>query len=669
MLPRVLASLLLIVTFIFAPGASQHPSEIVPTLSANQAKSRDAAIAQARTWNVEAIGQLGGEINAIAYKDNCIYVGIESYLAVYNVANPTSPTLIGHTEAMLDTVRDIEMAGHYVYIADGDGGLQIMDASIPAHPVKTGAFVPPDYIHNVDVIDEYAYVAGRNNLFIVNISDPAHPVEVGSYSMTEDLMDMTVAGHYAYLISEPGLHIVNIADLAHPVEVGFYGTPYTATHVAVIGNYAFVIWFHNISRREYEDGVRIVDISDATHPVMVGSDDMLTGMDFLNVAVAGNRVYIFGDRLYIYDVSDSEHPIRIATYDVWSRADIALTGNYAFAADWSFGLSVIDISDETQPTLLSSLDLLAKACDVAVAGKYAYVRGQVRFRDKLNVVDISDPARPVEVGTIDLEPSTGQCAVTVLGAYVYTATYDGLTIINVADPSHPTQVGFFRAGITGHPLEVADVTVVGHYAYIAGGEMGLIIVDISDPAHPSETAHSDTPGYTNGILVAGKYAYIVDNSSGLRIVDISDPSHPVEVGTCQIPGGAVLAAAISLVKNYAYVANGTSRLYIIDVTDPTHPVVIGGYDTLGYVLGVTVMGSYAYLAQWDLGLHVINISDPTRPVEAGYYDRVGGGPGEELITGVSVVEGYTYLADDADNGLFIVRFVPHRIHLPFISQN
>jgi hypothetical protein len=77
--------------------------------------------------------------------------------------------------------------GKYAYVADDTEGLQIIDVSDSAHPVRVGGYDTPGFASGVAVVGNYAYVSdsalGLNpsSLQVIDVSNPANPVRVGGY--------------------------------------------------------------------------------------------------------------------------------------------------------------------------------------------------------------------------------------------------------------------------------------------------------------------------------------------------------------------------------------------------------------------------------------------------------------------------------------------------------
>ena len=132
-------------------------------------------------WDVELVGQVGGPIFAVDVQGQYAYVGIGPRLTVLDVSDPTRPAVVGQSNVLPYTVRDIHIAGHYAYVIVWYSGLRIIDISDPAIPIEVGAYQPPGFAEAVYVAGHYAYVAAQTaGLRVIDVSDPAAPVEVGA---------------------------------------------------------------------------------------------------------------------------------------------------------------------------------------------------------------------------------------------------------------------------------------------------------------------------------------------------------------------------------------------------------------------------------------------------------------------------------------------------------
>ena len=279
-------------------------------------------------------------------------------------------------------------------------------------------------------------------------------------------------------------------------------------------------------------------------------------------------------------------------------------------------------------------DTDSDASGITISGNYAYVAD---YTSGLAIIDISDPTNP---GTPVYRDTNGSAiGVTVRGNYAYVADYtSGLAIIDISNPSSPgTPV--YRATSKAY-----GVAISGNYAYVAAGLSGLAIIDISNPASPGAPVYRNTNGTARGVAISGNYAYVADRSSGLAIIDISNPASP---GTPVYRKADGLALGITISGNYAYVADDIYGLAIIDISDPTNPGTPENEYTTGDAYEVAINGNYAYVANWGSGLAVIDISDPTNPGTPVYMNTNG------YAYGVSIKGNYAYVSDGS-SGLAII---------------
>ncbi len=278
--------------------------------------------------------------------------------------------------------------------------------------------------------------------------------------------------------------------------------------------------------------------------------------------------------------------------------NVAVNGNYAYIADYTNGLQVVDISNPATPTIVGYASSPGQEQAVTMDRSYAYVADGY---SGMRIVDVSNPTAPAEVGHVDTLGYTWD--VTVQGNYAYLADWSqGLDVVNISTATNPAIVGNYVT-----PGLAYGVAVQGNYAYVADGSAGLRIIDISNPASPMEVSSYNTTGFVLSVAVSGNYAYVADDSSGLRIVDISTPTHPVEVGVSGTPGSAT---DVSVNGNFAYLADGLAGMRVFDVTDPTTPFDLGTVNTGGNAVGINAQGPYIYVADGTGGLEIIQVGDP-----------------------------------------------------------
>jgi len=121
----------------------------------------DACIPPAQCNYLKLVGQLGGVTNAIAIQGNFAYVGVGPRLIVLDISTPSQPHKVGETAADFDIVRDVVARGSHLYIAGGYTGLRVVSVADPANPIDVGRYDTSNAV-DLAVNGNYAYVADKD---------------------------------------------------------------------------------------------------------------------------------------------------------------------------------------------------------------------------------------------------------------------------------------------------------------------------------------------------------------------------------------------------------------------------------------------------------------------------------------------------------------------------
>lgn len=294
--------------------------------------------------------------------------------------------------------------------------------------------------------------------------------------------------------------------------------------------------------------------------------------------------------------------------------DIELSGNYAFVADQMSGMAVLNISDPTSPSLLTSTTETGNYHAVTVSGNHAYVAD---YGYGLRIYDITVPFAPTLVGSAPAGTNT-EC-VTVSGDYAFVGVhFSGMKVYNIVNPASPVFAGSYVGD--GY---FEKIVVSGDYAFIATNRnsLGFLVLDISDPTHPTHAGHCLTPHYPMGVAVAGDNAYIADGNTGIVVFNVSDPENPVPIDTLDTPG---YAYDVEVSGDFAYVADWIDGgLTVIDISNPANAVLVGSCDTPDGAFKVIVSNCYAFVADFASGVQVFKICDLVEPELVDVMDTPG----------------------------------------------
>ncbi|MEO0071660.1 MAG: hypothetical protein ABIK39_06235, partial [candidate division WOR-3 bacterium] len=168
-----------------------------------------------------------------------VFCGSGGGVYILNVSNPQNPQKVSERIRTRGIVEGLFYCNNILYIALGEGGLEIWDVANPDSPIKLGHYWTPGFAYGVYVSGSYAYVTD-GDLRIIDVSNPQNPNEVGYYNTPGSAYySVYVSGSYAY-VPDGDLRIIDVSNPQNPNEVGYFDTPGLAYGVYVSDSYAYV---------------------------------------------------------------------------------------------------------------------------------------------------------------------------------------------------------------------------------------------------------------------------------------------------------------------------------------------------------------------------------------------------------------------------------------------
>jgi hypothetical protein len=229
-------------------------------------------------------------------------------VSIYNVTNPSSPTLLGAYDSSSGYLDRLVASGQYLYGINDNGRPEIIDVSNPANPVLASEVDLGDYgtAKELMVLSGYLYVFGWDNVLrVLDVSDHTSPVEVSSY-IANDSGNGFISGSLLYYVDNTGITVLNISSPAQNLQdgqlpvVGSYHDVSGVEYAGHSGSYVFL-------RTNEGDSsvVTIVDISNPAHPVGAHEYDAPGYMD-------GS---LFGTDQYLYVIDPDSGVFRSIDID------------------------------------------------------------------------------------------------------------------------------------------------------------------------------------------------------------------------------------------------------------------------------------------------------------------------------------------------------------------
>ncbi len=346
-------------------------------------------------------------------------------LHIIDVSNPAAMSLVKsyHSNGYAAAVA---LSGAYAYIADSDEGVQTVNIAEPGEPLLLSFTASSTAITGVAVEGDTAVLSnGAYGIKIYDVADPENttPVWKKTVDTPNSATKCTIQGNYGYIADN--MNGLQIADIGIPAEAAISGSypigdGSNAVNVFARGDTVFLLNYNS-------PYLRVIDISSPNQPDFLGGlslSDTPKGIDF-----SDGLLYCSDNYLRIIDVSTTTAPFIIGTSTLPAASyDLVVRDDFAFIADNSSGLLILDISNPDNITEEGSyIPASSSVRAVDIQGDYAFI-GNGEYKN-LIILDISDPASSRVVAEYSVGSTIYECR--VLGEYCYIASAGGMTIFDL----------------------------------------------------------------------------------------------------------------------------------------------------------------------------------------------------------------------------------------------
>ncbi|MBN1213618.1 MAG: hypothetical protein JXA92_13685, partial [candidate division Zixibacteria bacterium] len=331
--------------------------------------------------------------------DDYLFVLFYNILVVYSYYH-TEPEYLCHVY-FPGAARSFYRYGDYFYIAAGYDGLFIIDVAMTVEdPYLVGRYNTPGFANEVVVSDEWAYIAdGDGGLQIIDVHFPQAPAYLGSYDQLHYTANVAINGNLAYVGDTlNSLHIVLVSEPSLPIKMGEYNSPSRFRDLAVVDTLAFL-------GSEFSDGLQIVDVSQANNPVLLSNYGIPS---FIIDLFIKDSLAIFpdGDGYFeIVNIADPENPAFISEIFQCGGAFASNMKLYvhdktlfstSIALEGCSGVCLIGINNPASPSYILDFGYCWMSADVEVVDSLLYTAD---FWGGINIFNIKNPAYPVHRGS------------------------------------------------------------------------------------------------------------------------------------------------------------------------------------------------------------------------------------------------------------------------------
>ncbi len=214
----------------------------------------------------------------------------------------------------------------------------------------------------------------------------------------------SVVGEHIYLkdnsalVAGDSLYTINLDDINNPEVVSVLKLPNRAIGLTVHNNLAFVSIDNGHFPNSGTGGLQIVDITDISNPKFIGF--YKSSYRIFHVAVKDSIVFLAmltsypAGELQIINIANIENPelIKQLEYEKAPRS-ISISNNMAYITFYENELKIFDISNPTEPKVVSENNLLGFNNIHTTIGSKEYLV-TIYISDKIYLIDVSNPENP-----------------------------------------------------------------------------------------------------------------------------------------------------------------------------------------------------------------------------------------------------------------------------------
>jgi len=579
-------------------------------------------------------------------EDNYLYYTDYYGFFVFDISNPESPIRIGGT-SLPGKATYFDIRDNYAYVC-GEFGIVIVDISIPSNPEAVNyvfldfrpyqvvidssimyiagvenlnsfsladplspeslclIYIPPSNVTFAGIIkyDNYIYYSNQLFMYAINVENPSNMQSVFTTEFNTSGScwgPMAIKDNYLIVPTTLKLLVYNLENPASPTLVySNLPTNHTIYDIVVDGNIMV------LNHRSNNGLWTILDITNPSNPIVVHENSTIPTYYSYSLGVINNNILYLLDNgqeglegytIDLIDLSIVTNPVlvgEIKSFPGKSRSVSIFEKNnsrYALVAQDNQGpefetgiLRVMDITDESNPILVSSLDLPNLAVSViAISDKYAFATiaefhmTMIPYYEyKLALIDIHDIQNPYLVEIYEYGTSLGyffNSNMAYYNGYLYAVSKDHLKIFKESSGA----IEFVSStSIFGNHGTSIYANTPG-YVYIGGGNYGFQLYNVENPEMPYMVNYFDSPGTCYDVYADNGIAYTANWDGGIYIYDVSQ-NIVIPMSQMNIDG---YANSIVEENGIAYVGLFDGRIQMIDVSDPEDPKNMGWYLTSG----------------------------------------------------------------------------------------
>ncbi len=192
-------------------------------------------------------------IEAVAIKNNKAYfTAHEQGIIIYDISNPGHPTFISQITGFTNA-WDIKISGNYAYIADGYGGLVVLDLTSPETIVgRAGEGI---IVQDISIENTLAFLAaGTQGVEIFDITVPTNPQLINTIDTNGSAFKVSVKNNYLGVASWNLIELYDVSDPLNPQFLSSDNSKSRAMGIFLSEELILVADWERLSVYQYREG-------------------------------------------------------------------------------------------------------------------------------------------------------------------------------------------------------------------------------------------------------------------------------------------------------------------------------------------------------------------------------------------------------------------------------
>jgi len=387
-----------------------------------------------------------------------------------------------------------------------------------------------------------------------------------------------------------------------------------------------------------------------------------------SLCILGDTAYIGGGGVYIYNITDRSSPVLLGynSSSLLDSREIYVVGDYLFGAAGPWGVRVIDVSDPTSISFVTSINNYWLDTFLPIQDEHEAWR----------IWALPGPGTATYVYILDDWHGFVSFLFTEPNTIVQTGGYD---------PASPGGVIYPKRG---------NLQIVGNIAFCSYND--ILMIDITNRVNPTYI-YTYTPGTAREMYVSGNLIYFADEATNpcyFRILNVADPYNPVLVYST--PHNSEFITHISVTNNIACIGYGVeidTDIYeghfdAYNVSIPSNPVLIHSYispetryvtipSRWGGVFEIETADNYGYMIDTDFFIVDLNLLGLYEPPSIAQSTLIYSGSNNNIITHVRLNVSETIIQNteisyyiSVDDGTHWEEVITNTIHqIQYIGSN